>query len=85
MAWLANRPSFLGTPVPGWCTLAVVATAEFGRTIDHPHVGTLTLDCDVLTVSGSDLRVVVDTAEPGTEDAERLALVTVLGTQTPVE
>ncbi|MEV7805195.1 helix-turn-helix transcriptional regulator [Microbispora sp. NPDC088329] len=55
---------------------------EAGRkTIDHPHVGPLTLDCDVLTVAGSDLRVVVYTAEPGTEDAERLALLTVLGTQ----
>ncbi|MFD8460447.1 helix-turn-helix transcriptional regulator [Streptomyces antimycoticus] len=52
------------------------------KTIDHPRVGTLTLDCDVLTVAGSDLRMVVYTAEPGTEDAERLALLTVLGTQT---
>ncbi|MEU5926708.1 helix-turn-helix transcriptional regulator [Streptomyces antimycoticus] len=52
------------------------------KTIDHPRVGTLTLDCDVLTVAGSDLRIVVYTAEPGTEDAERLALLTVLGTQT---
>lgn len=51
------------------------------KTIDHPHVGALTLDCDVLTVAGSDLRIMVYTAEPGTEDAERLALITVLGTQ----
>ncbi|MGW5663127.1 helix-turn-helix transcriptional regulator [Streptomyces sp. NPDC003758] len=52
------------------------------KIIDHPHVGALTLDCDVLTVAGSDLRIMVYTAEPGTEDAERLALLTVLGTQT---
>ncbi|ASQ93664.1 helix-turn-helix transcriptional regulator [Streptomyces sp. 11-1-2] len=52
------------------------------KIIDHPRVGSLTLDCDVLTVAGSDLRIVVYTAEPGTEDAERLALLTVLGTQT---
>ncbi|OPF73167.1 transcriptional regulator [Streptomyces antioxidans] len=51
------------------------------KTIDHPRVGQLTLDCDVLTVAGSDLRIVVYTAEPHTEDAERLALLTVLGTQ----
>ena len=51
------------------------------KTIDHPQVGTLTLDCDVLTVQGSDLRIMIYTAEPGTEDAERLALLTVLGTQ----
>jgi transcriptional regulator with XRE-family HTH domain len=51
------------------------------KTVDHPYVGTLTLDCDVLTVAGSDLRIMIDTAEPGTADAERLALLTVLGTQ----
>ncbi|MFF9765172.1 helix-turn-helix transcriptional regulator [Streptomyces sp. NPDC014636] len=51
------------------------------KTIDHPQVGPVTLDCDVLTVGGSDLRIMVYTAEPGTEEAERLALITVLGTQ----
>lgn len=51
------------------------------KTIDHPRVGPVALDCDVLTVAGSDLRIMVYTAEPGTEDAERLALLTVLGTQ----
>jgi hypothetical protein len=32
-------------------------------------------------VAGDDLRITVYTAEPGTEDAERLALAVVLGTQ----
>jgi transcriptional regulator with XRE-family HTH domain len=54
------------------------------KTIDHPHAGAVTLDCDVLTVVGSDLRIMVYTAEPGTEDAERLALITALGTQSLV-
>lgn len=54
------------------------------KTIDHPGVGALRLDCDVLTVAGSDLRIMIYTAEPGTEDAERLALLTVLGTQSLV-
>ena len=54
------------------------------KTIDHPQVGAVTLDCDILTVAGSDLRVMIYTAEPGTEDAERLALLTVLGNQTLV-
>jgi transcriptional regulator with XRE-family HTH domain len=52
------------------------------KTIAHPRVGALTLDCDLLSVAGSDLRIRVYTAEPGTEDAERLALLAVLGTQT---
>ncbi|MET8233265.1 helix-turn-helix transcriptional regulator [Micromonospora sp. NPDC005298] len=54
------------------------------KTIHHPHVGAVTLDCDILTVAGSDLRVMVYTAEPGTGDAERLALITTLGVQTLV-
>ncbi|MEU3465715.1 helix-turn-helix transcriptional regulator [Streptomyces sp. NPDC006733] len=59
-----------------------VGRPEAGRkTIDHPRVGELTLDCDILSVTGSDLRIMVYTAEPGTPDAERLALLSVLGTQ----
>lgn len=37
------------------------------------------------SVAGPDLRIMVYTAEPGTQDAERLALLAVLGTQTLVE
>jgi transcriptional regulator with XRE-family HTH domain len=51
------------------------------KTIDHPAVGLITLDCDTLVVALDDLRITVYTAEPGTEDAERLALAVVLGTQ----
>ena len=40
--------------------------------MDHPQVGPLTLDCDILTVAGDDLRVMLYTAEPGTPDADRL-------------
>lgn len=64
-----------------WDAGAVGCHVAARKTIDHPRVGPLTLDCDVLTVAGSDLRIMVYTAEPGTEDAERLALLTVLGTQ----
>jgi transcriptional regulator with XRE-family HTH domain len=51
------------------------------KTIDHPVVGPITLDCDTLLVALDDLRISVYTAEPGTEDADRLALAAVLGTQ----
>ncbi|WP_345556292.1 helix-turn-helix transcriptional regulator [Streptomonospora halophila] len=61
---------------------AAVGEHEAGRkTIDHPQVGALTLDCDVLSVAGSDLRIMVYTAQPGTEGADRLALLSVIGTQ----
>ncbi|MFJ2158039.1 helix-turn-helix transcriptional regulator [Streptomyces sp. NPDC087856] len=52
------------------------------KTIDHPLVGALTLDCDVMNVTGSDLHIMVYTAEPDTQDAERLTLLSVVGTQT---
>ena len=51
------------------------------KVIDHPAVGRITLDCDTLVVALDDLRITVYTAEPGTEDAERLALAVVVGTQ----
>jgi transcriptional regulator with XRE-family HTH domain len=55
------------------------------KIIDHPDVGLIALDCDTLIVSGDDLRIMVYTAEPGTEDAERLALAVVLGTQALID
>jgi transcriptional regulator with XRE-family HTH domain len=55
------------------------------KVIDHPEVGRITLDCDTLIVAVDDLRISVYTAEPGTEDAERLALAIVLGTQILVD
>ena len=62
-----------------WDSGAVGRHEAARKTVDHPEVGPLTLDCDVLTVAGSDLRIMVYTAEPGTADAERLALLTAPG------
>jgi len=46
------------------------------KVIDHPTVGPIEVDCDTLMVY---------TAAPGTEDAQRLELAIVLGTQSLVE
>jgi transcriptional regulator with XRE-family HTH domain len=51
------------------------------KTILHPEVGSITLDCDVLTVGGSDLRLIVYTAAPGSSDAQALALLGAVGLQ----
>jgi len=51
------------------------------KTIVHPVVGPIALDCDVLTVTGTDIRIVVYTAEPSTADAEKLDLVRIIGLQ----
>ena len=77
MGLRANSARFAGL----WDSGAVGRQQAARKTVDHPQVGPLTLDCDVLTVAGSGLHIMIYTAEPGTPDAERLALVTVLGTQ----
>jgi hypothetical protein len=48
----------------------------------HPEVGPITLDCDVLTARGSDLRLIVSTAAPGSAGAGALALLATIGLQT---
>ena len=70
-----------------WETAADPAPAEQSRhkVIDHPAVGRITLDCDTLVVAGDNLRIMLYTVKPGTEDADRLALAIVLGTQSLVE
>ncbi|MFJ4438541.1 helix-turn-helix transcriptional regulator [Streptomyces sp. NPDC088923] len=64
-----------------WERGVVGSPAGSRKIIAHPHVGEIHLDCDVLTVHDSDLRIMVYTAEPDTTDAERLALAGVLGNQ----
>jgi transcriptional regulator with XRE-family HTH domain len=64
-----------------WAERLVSTTGSKTKTINHPEVGPITLDCDVLTVTGSDLRLVVYTAEPSSPDADRLRLAQVIGLQ----
>lgn len=82
---LAEMISALRTSNPAFARLWEGATvAHHGtdrKTINHPEVGDLELDCDVLSVHGVDLRIVVFTAAPGSEAANKLQLLTVLGTE----
>ena len=73
----AQSPRF----VELWTADASTRNQGRHKIVDHPHVGPLAVDCDVLIVAEDDLRLMVYSAEPGTEDAERLALALVLGTQ----
>lgn len=70
-----------------WASGAPMPHRDFGRhkVIDHPDVGHITLDCDTFVVAADDIRIMIYTAEPGSEDAERLALAIVLGTQSLAE
>jgi transcriptional regulator with XRE-family HTH domain len=47
----------------------------------HPQVGALTLACQTLLDTETGQRLLVFTAAPGTPDADKLALLTVIGTQ----
>lgn len=55
------------------------------KTVHHPDVGPFTLDCDVLMAPGSDLRIVAYTTAPGSDTADRLRLLNVIGTQAMTE
>ncbi|MDA8047838.1 MAG: helix-turn-helix transcriptional regulator [Actinomycetota bacterium] len=51
------------------------------KTIDHPELGPIELDCDIVTVQGAELRLIIFTAEPDTTAAEQLQLLSVIGSQ----
>lgn len=61
-----------------WASGAVGHHKTARKTIDHPQVGPIELDCDVLSAHGSDVRIVVFTADPGSEAATKLRLLSVL-------
>ncbi len=65
-----------------WARYTVAPQASERKTIRSPTVGPVTVDCDILTAAGSDLRIVVYTARPGSPDADKLELLRVTGIQT---
>jgi transcriptional regulator with XRE-family HTH domain len=65
-----------------WERHEVALRTDTRKRILHPAVGLMTLDCQILTAENLTERLVVFTATPGTEDAERLALLSVIGAQT---
>jgi DNA-binding XRE family transcriptional regulator len=62
-----------------WHDGAVGGHAEDRKTIRHPDIGDITVDCDVLGDSDTDLKIVIYTAVPGSEDATKLDLALVAG------
>jgi len=62
-----------------WADGTMVEHRSKLKTFLHPLVGSVSLDCDVFTVTGTDLRIVAYTAAPETEDASRFDLIRTLG------
>ncbi|MFE6823359.1 hypothetical protein [Streptomyces sp. NPDC057690] len=60
-----------------WGEGAVGPHVSARKTVVHPQVGKVTCDCDVLTVPGSDIRLVVYTVAAGSADAEKLEFLRV--------
>jgi transcriptional regulator with XRE-family HTH domain len=64
-----------------WQDGVVGVHAEDRKIICHPDIGEITVDCDVLSDSDSDLKIVIYTAVPGSADESKLALAAVAGTR----
>ena len=64
-----------------WQRHDVQADPTLTKTFQHPAVGAITVDCDSLTLTDRDQHLVLYTAPQGTRDADALALLNVLGTE----
>lgn len=64
-----------------WTEAHVARHRSSRKSATTTAVGPITVDCDVLTAPGGDLRIVVYTAVPGSEDASKLELLRVAGLQ----
>ncbi|QNP68195.1 helix-turn-helix domain-containing protein [Streptomyces roseirectus] len=60
-----------------WDEGAVGPHVSARKTVVHPQVGEVVCDCDVLTVPGCDIRLVVYTVAAGSADAEKLEFLRV--------
>ncbi|TPQ21552.1 helix-turn-helix transcriptional regulator [Streptomyces sporangiiformans] len=65
-----------------WATSTAAQHTTDRKTIRHPDIGDIVLDCDVLIVPGADLRMVAYTAAAGSSDAEKLEFLRVTGDRT---
>ena len=52
---------------------------EDHKTIRHPDIGDITVDCDVLSDADTDIKIVIYTVAPGSEDETKLDLTRVVG------
>ncbi len=66
-----------------WACGAVGAHREDHKIVEHPTVGPIEVDCDVMTDGDAELKIVILTAAPGTEDETKLRLAFLSGIPDP--
>jgi transcriptional regulator with XRE-family HTH domain len=66
-----------------WATGAVGAHREDHKIVEHPAVGPIEVDCDVMSDGDAELKIVILTAAPGTEDETKLRLALLAGVPGP--
>ncbi|MES4908941.1 MULTISPECIES: helix-turn-helix transcriptional regulator [unclassified Streptomyces] len=64
-----------------WASHDVCAEPTLCKTFQHPLVGPVSVNCDVLDITDRDQQVVIYTAAPGSPSEEALRLLSVIGTQ----
>ena len=64
-----------------WDSGVVAGHHQSHKTVVHPDVGDIELDCDTLTTAEDDLRLLVFTPTPGSDARSRLDLLAAVGTQ----
>jgi transcriptional regulator with XRE-family HTH domain len=74
---LRTSPEFAAV----WAEHEVSEKHPMTKRFAHPDVGEMTLHCQTLLDTETGHRLLVFTATPGTEDAEKLELLRVIGTQ----
>lgn len=62
-----------------WERHDVAVMRASAKTFVHPQVGSLALDCEVLLTASGEQSLILYTARPGTDAAEKLELLRVLG------
>jgi hypothetical protein len=55
-----------------WARYATLPLQGSHKTVVHPELGAITLDCDILAIERADLHIVMNWAVPGTRDAQKL-------------
>lgn len=67
-----------------WERHEVAAPPALTKTFRHTRVGDITVDCDSMRLTEADQHLILYTAAPGSTDADKLALLALVGTQ-PVD